>query len=55
MYEIFGDYEHALKEIGSIFRLSGKVLPMTLQDAQLKAYLQSTSNDPSGCTVKSIS
>jgi len=39
MYEIFGDYEHALKEIGSIFRLSGKVLPMTLQDAQLKAYL----------------
>lgn len=39
MYEIFGDYEHALKEIGSIFRLSGKVLPMTLQDTQLKAYL----------------
>jgi uncharacterized cofD-like protein len=39
MYEIFGDYEHALKEIGSIFRLSGKVLPMTLQDAQLKAFL----------------
>jgi uncharacterized cofD-like protein len=39
MYEIFGDYEHALKEIGSIFRLSGKVLPMTLQDAQLKALL----------------
>ena len=39
MYEIFGDYEHALKEIGSIFRLSGKVLPMTLQDSQLKAYL----------------
>ena len=40
MYEIFGSYEHALKEIGSIFRLSGKVLPMTLQDAQLKAYLE---------------
>lgn len=39
MYEIFGSYEHALKEIGSIFRLSGKVLPMTLQDAQLKALL----------------
>ena len=39
MYEIFGDYEHALKEIGSIFRLSGKVLPMTLQDTQLKAFL----------------
>jgi uncharacterized cofD-like protein len=39
MYELFGDYEHALKEIGSIFRLAGKVLPMTLQDAQLKAYL----------------
>ena len=39
MYEIFGDYEHALKEIGSIFRLAGKVLPMTLQDTQLKAYL----------------
>lgn len=39
MYELFGDYEHALKEIGSIFRLSGKVLPMTLQDSQLKAYL----------------
>ena len=39
MYEIFGDYEHALNEIGSIFRLSGKVLPMTLQDTQLKAYL----------------
>ncbi len=39
MYEIFGDFEHALKEIGSIFRLSGKVLPMTLQDSQLKAYL----------------
>lgn len=39
MYEIFGDYEHALKEIGSIFRLSGKVLPMTLEDAQLKALL----------------
>lgn len=39
MYEIFGDYEHALKEIGGIFRLSGKVLPMTLQDAQLKAFL----------------
>ncbi|HRC81512.1 MAG TPA: uridine diphosphate-N-acetylglucosamine-binding protein YvcK [Sedimentibacter sp.] len=40
MYEIFGDYEHALKEIGSIFRLSGKVLPMTLEDTQLKAYLE---------------
>ena len=39
MYEIFGNYEHALKEIGSIFRLSGKVLPMTLQDTHLKAYL----------------
>ena len=39
MYEIFGDYEHALKEIGSIFRLAGKVLPMTLKDTQLKAYL----------------
>lgn len=39
MYEIFGDYEHALNEIGSIFRLSGKVLPMTLQDTQLKALL----------------
>ena len=39
MYEIFGNYEHALKEIGSIFRLSGKVLPMTLQDTQLKAFL----------------
>lgn len=39
MYEIFGNYENALREIGSIFRLSGKVLPMTLQDAQLKAYL----------------
>lgn len=40
MYEIFGNYEHALKEIGSIFRLSGKVLPMTLQDAQLIAKLE---------------
>lgn len=40
MYEIFGDYEHALNEIGSIFRLSGKVLPMTLQDTQLKALLK---------------
>jgi len=40
MYEIFGDYEHALKEIGSIFRLAGKVLPMTLQDTQLKAFLE---------------
>lgn len=39
MYEIFGNYEHALKEIGSIFRLSGKVLPMTLQDTRLKAFL----------------
>ena len=39
MYEIYGDYEHALHEIGSIFRLSGKVLPMTLQDTNLKAYL----------------
>ncbi len=39
MYEIFGDYEHALHEIGSIFRLSGKVLPMTLQDTNLKAFL----------------
>lgn len=39
MYEIFGNYEYALKEIGSIFRLSGKVLPMTLQDAHLKAFL----------------
>lgn len=40
MYEVFGDYEHALKEIASIFRLSGKVLPMTLQDIQLKAILE---------------
>ncbi|HBB29834.1 MAG TPA: hypothetical protein DC000_11455 [Clostridiales bacterium] len=39
MYEIFGNHEHALKEIGSIFSLSGKVLPMTLQDTHLKAYL----------------
>lgn len=39
MYELFGNYEHALKEIGSIFRLSGKVLPMTLEDTQLKAFL----------------
>lgn len=40
MYEIFGDYEHALREIGSIFRLSGKVLPMTLQNINLKAILE---------------
>ncbi|QSX05316.1 uridine diphosphate-N-acetylglucosamine-binding protein YvcK [Sedimentibacter sp. zth1] len=40
MYEIFGDYEHALKEIGSIFRLSGKVLPMTLTDTHLKGQLE---------------
>lgn len=45
MYEIFGDYEHALKEIGSIFRLSGKVLPMTLQDTQLQATLEN------GCSI----
>lgn len=44
MYEIFGDYEHALKEIGSIFRLSGKVLPMTLQDTQLNAFLANGDN-----------
>lgn len=40
MYEIYGDYEHALKEIGSIFRLSGKVLPMTLVNTHLKAELE---------------
>lgn len=40
MYEIFGDYEHALREIGSIFRLSGKVLPMTLENINLKATLE---------------
>lgn len=40
MYEIFGNYEHALKEIGSIFRLSGKVLPMTLTDTHLKGKLE---------------
>lgn len=45
MYEIFGDYEHALKEIGSIFRLSGKVLPMTLMDTQLEATLEN------GCSI----
>lgn len=39
MYELFGNYEHALKEVGSIFRISGKVLPMTLEDTQLKAFL----------------
>lgn len=39
MYEIFGNYENALKEIGSIFRISGKVLPMTLEDTNLKALL----------------
>ncbi len=39
MYEIFGDYEHALKEIGSIFRLSGKVLPMTLENTHLKGFI----------------
>ncbi len=39
MYEFFGDFEHALKEIGNIFRLSGKVLPMTLEDTNLKAEL----------------
>ena len=39
MYEIYGSYENALKEIGSIFRLSGKVLPMTLKDTHLKGFL----------------
>lgn len=39
MYEIFDNYENALKEIGSIFRLSGKVLPMTLKNTHLKAVL----------------
>jgi len=41
MYEIFGDFEHALKELGSIFRITGKILPMTLEDASLKAELKS--------------
>jgi len=41
MYEIFGDFEHALKELGSIFRITGKILPMTLEDASLKAELES--------------
>jgi uncharacterized cofD-like protein len=41
MYEIFGDFEHALKELGSIFRITGKLLPMTLEDASLKAELKS--------------
>lgn len=40
MYEQFGDFEHALKEVSSIFRLSGKVLPMTLEDTHLKAELK---------------
>ena len=44
MYEIFGDYEYALKEIGNIFRLSGKVLPMTLRDTQLEAILENGSS-----------
>lgn len=40
MYEIFGDFEHALKELGSIFRITGKILPMTLEDTNLKAELE---------------
>jgi len=40
MNEIFGDFEHALKELGSIFRITGKILPMTLEDTSLKAELE---------------
>jgi uncharacterized cofD-like protein len=40
MNEIFGDFEHALKELGSIFRITGKILPMTLEDTNLKAELE---------------
>lgn len=41
MYEIHGDYEHALKELANIFNLTGKVLPMTLTDTNLLAELES--------------
>lgn len=40
MYDLFGDFEHALKQVGSIFSISGKVLPMTLEDTNLKAELE---------------
>jgi uncharacterized cofD-like protein len=41
MDEIYGDFEHALKEVTNIFRLKGKVLPMTLTDTNLVAELKS--------------
>lgn len=41
MYEIHGDFEHALKELSNIFKLTGKVLPMTLADTNLVAELES--------------
>ncbi|MBN2287165.1 MAG: YvcK family protein [Tissierellales bacterium] len=41
MNEIYGDFEHALKELGNIFKIKGQVLPMTLEDTNLVAELES--------------
>ncbi len=39
--EIYGNFEFALKEMGDIFNLTGRVLPMTLEDTNLVAELNS--------------
>lgn len=39
--EIYGNFESALKEVGNILNLTGRVLPMTLEDANLVAELYS--------------
>jgi uncharacterized cofD-like protein len=39
--EIYGNFEFALQEMGDIFNLTGRVLPMTLEDTNLVAELYS--------------
>ncbi len=40
MNEIYGSFELAVKELSNVLAVTGKVLPMTLEDVKLKAVLE---------------
>ncbi len=43
MNEMYGDFDYAIKEISNIFRIRGRVLPMTLEDIHLHGELENGS------------
>jgi len=38
LYEIYGDFEEALRQLSNVLRITGKVLPVTVDDVRLVGY-----------------